>query len=54
MSECYQLSAPRGALMSTERLLKDSWPHLVQAAYVVPFQIKSGWRKGIWIGETGC
>lgn len=35
MSECYQLFAPRGALMRAENLLEDSRPHLAQAARVV-------------------
>ena len=54
MSECYQLFAPRGVLIRAENLLKDSRPHLAQAARVVPLQIKPGGGKGIWSRETRC
>ena len=52
MSERYQLSAPRVAL-NAEHLLKDSRPHLAQAAPVVPFQIRAGGERASGVDRPG-
>lgn len=54
MSDHYQLSAQRVVLTRAEHLLKDSQPHLAQAALVGSFKIKLAGGKGFYCGETRC
>lgn len=53
MSERYQFSAQGVALTRAEHLLKDSQPHLAQAAHVGSFKIKLAGERASRVERPG-